>query len=394
MRRLLLVVLLGAAPGAAPRPPIADFQAPPGSAEPFLTATPRGGLLATWFEPRAGDRKALRIAARTDGRWSPPETVAERDDFFVNWADFPSAIETADGRWVVHWLQKTATKSYAYHIRLVVSADRGKTWSAPLSPHADTSATEHGFVAMLARPEGGADLTWLDGRQMADTAAHGAMAVVAGSIDRRGRVRGETMLDRRTCDCCQTALARTSEGLLAVYRDRSDQEIRDISAVRQVRGRWTEPVRVAEDGWMYKACPVNGPAVAADGRRAVVAWFTGAGGAPRVRLARSDDAGASFGAPVTVDDGNPLGRVDVELLPDGSALVSWLEIVGDRAEWRIKRIDGLDRVRAKWTVGSAPRTRQAGFLRTARVGGELFVAWTAPGPEGGVRIDRLVITGN
>lgn len=394
MRRLLLVFLLGAEPGAPDRSAAPDFQAPPGTAEPFLTATPRGGLLATWFEPRPGERRALRIAERTGGRWSPAVTVAERDDFFVNWADFPAATETADGRWMVHWLQKTATKSYAYHIQLVVSADRGKTWSAPVTPHTDRSPTEHGFVAMLSRPGGGADLLWLDGRQTADSQARGPMALGYGTIDSEGRATSEAMLDRRVCDCCQTALARTSEGLLGVYRDRSEQDIRDISAVRQVNGRWTAPARVAADGWLYKACPVNGPAVAAIGRRAVVAWYTGADGTPRVKLARSSDAGASFGTPMQIDDGNPLGRADVELLPDGSALVVWLEIVGDQAEWRIKRIGTDGRVRDRWTVGSAPRTRQAGFARMALADGSLYVAWTAPGPQGGVRIQRIAITGN
>lgn len=394
MRRLLLVLVLGAEAGA-PYPSAApDFQAPPGSAEPFLTTTSRGGLLATWFEPREGDRKALRIAERSAGRWGAAVTVAERADFFVNWADFPSAIEMSDGRWVVHWLQKTAVKAYAYHIQLVVSADRGKTWSAPVTAHTDRSATEHGFVAMLPRTGGGADLVWLDGRQTADSVTHGPMAFATATLDKAARVTGEVLLDRRVCDCCQTALARTSEGLLAVYRDRSDEEIRDISAVRQVNGRWSSPVRVAADGWIYKACPVNGPAVAAIGRSAVVAWFTGADGTPRVKLARSGDAGATFAAPVQVDDGNPLGRADVKLLPDGSALVAWLEIVGDQAEWRIKRVGVDGRIQSRWTVGSAPRTRQAGFARMALTADGLFVSWTVPGPQGGVRIDRLALTGN
>lgn len=387
IRLLPPVLLLGILTGAPPAP---DFQAPPGSAEPFLSATPRGGLLATWFEPRPGERRALRIATRTGGRWSTPATVTERDNFFVNWADFPSGIETADGRWIVHWLEKTAAKSYAYHVRVAVSSDRGKSWSEPFTVHSDRSATEHGFVAMLARTGSGADLVWLDGRQTADTAARGPMALYGATIDGAGRVLAEALLDRRVCDCCQTALARTSEGLIAVYRDRSDQEIRDISAVRQVNGRWSDPVKVAADGWMYRACPVNGPAVAAEGRHVAVAWFTGADGTQRVKLARSTDAGAVFSPPVQIDDGNPLGRTDVELLPDGSALVTWLEIVGDEAEWRVKRIGADGRVAGRWTVGSAPRTRAAGFARTALAGGDLFVAWTAAGPEGGVRIERLV----
>lgn len=371
--------------------PTLDFSGPAGSAKPFLTTTPSGGLLATWFEPRDSGRFALRIAARASGRWTPPATVAESGQFFVNWADFPSAVEAADGRWIVHWLEKTAAKSYAYHIRVSSSGDQGRSWSAPATVHSDRSATEHGFVAMLPRTGGGADLIWLDGRQTADTAARGAMALAAGSIDPSGRTGPDVLIDTRVCDCCQTALARTSEGLIAAYRDRSPDEVRDISVVRQRGGggTWTAPVRVAADGWIYRACPVNGPAITAAGRAVAVAWFTGADGTPRVKLARSGDAGASFGAPLQLDDGSPLGRVDLELRSDGSVLLVWLEIQGDQAEWRVKQVSAEGRVQARWTLGSAPRTREAGFARSALSGGDLYVAWTASGPQGGVRIHRV-----
>jgi hypothetical protein len=393
-RFLPLLALLALGSSAGPPAPALDFSAPPGSAKPFLTDTPSGGLLATWFEPRDSGRFALRIASRRQGAWSAPATVAERANFFVNWADFPSAIESQDGRWIVHWLEKTATKSYAYHIRLSVSADQGASWSEPVTPHSDRSATEHGFVAMLPRPNGGADLVWLDARQMgqADSGAEGprgSMALAAGSIDEQGRIGADAIIDRKTCDCCQTALARTSAGLIAVYRDRSDAEIRDIAVIRQVNGQWTQPAPVAVDGWVYRACPVNGPAVAAAGRQVAVAWYTAADGAPRVKLARSSDAAASFSAPFRVDDGDPLGRSEVELLPDGSVLVLWLEKVRDRAEWRAKQIGRDGRIRARWTLGEVAATREGGFARAARLGKDLYVAWTSPGPQGGVRIHRL-----
>lgn len=385
----LLCLPFAAAP--APSAPTLDFSAPPGSGKPYLTATPGGGLLTTWFEPRDSGRVALVIATRRDGHWSTPATVAERENFFVNWADFPSAVETADGRWIVHWLERTAAKSYAYHIRISSSLDRGKSWSPAVTPHSDRSDTEHGFVAMLPRPAGGADLLWLDGRQSATPAGHGSMALAFGSLERSGRVLGDEVLDPKACDCCQTALARTSEGLIAVYRDRSDDEVRDIAVMRQVNGRWTSPVRVAEDGWVYRACPVNGPAVAAFGREVAVAWYTGANESPRVNLAWSANAGASFARPIRVDDGSPLGRAEVKLAADGSALVVWLEQVRDGAEWRVKRVTRDGRVADRWTIGTAPATRVAGFARAAVLAGELFVAWTAPGERGGVRVHRLSV---
>lgn len=367
--------------------PVLDLTGPAGSGKPFLTATASGGVLASWFEPVGDNRFALRVSERRQGQWTAPVTVAQRDDFFVNWADFPSVLETGNGRWLVHWLERTAAKSYAYHVRVSATADRGKSWSDPVSPHRDRSNTEHGFVAMTARPDGGADLVWLDGRQAASGPA--PMSLGSGRIDRNGQSGPDQILDSRVCDCCQTAITRTSEGLLAVYRDRSDTEVRDISVVRQVNGRWTDPVPVAQDGWVYRACPVNGPSVAARSRQVAVAWYTEGGGAPRVRLAGSADAGARFGPPVQVDDGRPIGRAELELAPDGSTLVVWLERVRDQAEWRVKRIGADGKVTGRWTLAQVPPTREAGFARAALVDRELFVAWTAPGPDGGVRVHRL-----
>lgn len=384
----LLLLLVSAETPRSPAP-VPDFSAPPGSGKPFLTRTESGGLLATWFEPRGDNRFALRLAERREGRWSEPVTVAERDNFFVNWADFPSVTALSGGRWLVHWLERTAAKPYAYHVRVSLSPDRGKTWTAPAAPHADRSDTEHGFVAMAPRTDGGADLVWLDGRQAAS--GPGPMSLGYGTVDARGQPGLDRILDPRVCDCCQTGLTRTSEGLLAVYRDRSEGEVRDIAIVRQVGGQWTAPVPVASDGWVYRACPVNGPSVSARGRDVAVAWYTEGGGAPRVRLARSPDAGASFGPPVTVDDGRPIGRAELELAPDGAVLAIWLERVSDAAEWRVKRFAPNGTVTGRWTLATVPPTREAGFARAALLDRDLFVAWTAPGPDGGVRIQRLPV---
>lgn len=369
-----------------------DLEGPPGSGKPSLTSTATGGLLATWFEPRAGSRFALRIAAREGGRWTEPRTVAEREDFFVNWADFPSAVETGNGAWAVHWLQKTAAKPYAYHVMVAISRDQGATWSPPVAAHDDTSATEHGFVAMVPRPGGGADLAWLDGRAM--TSPGGPMGLRVGTLGADGRMAGETLLDGRTCECCQVAMARTSDGLVAAYRDRTDGEIRDIAVVRQVGGRWTDPKSAAADGWEHRACPVNGPSLTANGRTVALGWYTAAGGTPRVKLAFSRDGGGAFGPPVQVDDGSPMGRVETELLPDGAALVVWLETVGEEAEWRVRRIAPGGRRGPAVTIARTIRYRDGGFARAALAEGALFVAWTAP-PDGAtpgrVRVRRLAI---
>jgi hypothetical protein len=94
---------------------------------------------------------------------------------------------------------------------------------------------------------------------------------------------------------------------------------------------------VHRDGWVYNGCPNNGPAVAADGRRLAVAWWTGEGSRPRVQLAFSDDAGRSFGDAVVVASGRPEGQVSLALVPDG-AMVLWLE--NRQVYARLVRADG------------------------------------------------------
>ncbi len=69
---------------------------------------------------------------------------------------------------------------------------------------------------------------------------------------------------------------------------------------------------------------MNGPAIDAHGSRVALVWFTEANGFPAVRMAFSDDRGASFGQPMGFDLGAP-GGVNVVQFSDGSALFSWVE---------------------------------------------------------------------
>lgn len=389
-RAALLVPLL-AAPARTPDP-VVELSGAPGSRTPFVSVSPKGTTLASWLEPAGERRWALRVASRDGARWSAPRTVRESERFFVNWADFPSVTELADGGWLAHWLEKTAAKSYAYHVRTSISRDRGATWSAPVSPHSDTSSTEHGFVSTIARTGGGADMVWLDGRGFDEANRTGSMRIYAGGVGPDGKSLPEAVLDPKTCECCQTAMARTDAGLVVAYRDRSDGEVRDIAVVRQVNGRWTAPTIVHADNWEFRACPVNGPQLAASGRRVALAWYSAPGGKPSVQLTVSGDAGATFGRPIRIDDGNPVGRVEVETLPDGSVVVFWLEITGEAGEWRAKRVGQNGRVVERWTLAATSRTRDAGFLRAANGASGMFVAWTAPGEGGGIRVARQSVS--
>ncbi len=385
------MVTLALIAATLPRPALGqarvDFAGPLGSSTPFLTATPSSRLLLTWFERGAAGRYTLRLAARDGGRWSAPRTVASGDRFFVNWADFPSVVETTTGVWVVHWLEKTEAKPYAYHVRFSRSLDQGLTWSTPETVHSDRSPTEHGFVAMVPDSSGGVGIAWLDGRETAN--GGGSMSLRAATIQPDGRVAGERLVDPRTCDCCQVAMARTDAGLVAVYRDRSDQEVRDIAVVRELGGRWSAPALVSHDGWEIRACPVNGPSIDASGQTVAVAWFTLAQGRARVSAALSHDGGGRFGGPIPIDDGNPVGRVQIRLDRSGRAVVVWLEATRRGAEWRMRTLDASGRPGPARVLGTTERGRGAGFARTAMLGDDLFVTWAEPERPGRVMVYRV-----
>ncbi len=389
-----------AAIGPAVAPGTVEFVRPGGSGEPHLSVAPDGTTLLTWFEPAGDHRQALRVASRADGRWSEPRTVRESEAFFVNWADFPSSVRMRDGTIAVHWLEKVDEAPYAYHVMVSLSGDEGETWSDPVRVHDDDSPTEHGFVSMVPW-EDGAAIVWLDGRGMrsetppvpggAHAGPRGSMSVRFRTLAADGTMGPEVLLDPRTCECCQTSLAITAEGLLAAYRDRSPEEVRDIATVRGLGETWSEPVAVSRDGWTIHGCPVNGPQLSAAGREVAIAWYTGVGGEPQVYAAFSSDGGASFGDRIRVDRGLPLGRVDIERLDDGSAIVTWLDASGDAARVLARRI-GPDGDRGEiLSVAETSGSRASGFPRLARTGGELLVAWTLPGEDGGVRVRSLRI---
>ena len=382
-------------PSATDSPDSLTSPAAPGSTTPNLALAPDGRIYMSWLEPAdTAGTYALRFAVLDTraAHWSAPQTIRTGSDFFLNWADFPS-IRVLDGRVLAaHWLQRTGRGAYAYGVRISISRDGGKRWSSPIIPHRDRSETEHGFVTLWPERDG-LGAAWLDGRQFKKNGhdAHNEMMLVSTTVRPNGVLGRELRLDDRTCDCCQNAAAMTTDGPVVAYRDRSVGEIRDIYVTRRVGGAWTAGVPVYSDNWKIAACPVNGPAIAATGRRVAVAWFTATNDTPRVKIAFSSDAGARFATPAVVDDGNPAGRVDVALLSDGGALVSWIERTGgEAAEVRARRIDASGRRGAAMTIAVGSAARASGFPRmavTSRDSSVVF-AWTAPGRPSAIRVAR------
>ena len=365
------------------RPTITPLTAPSGvnGAQPQMTVSARG-ILLSWIE-RAGTRATLRFSERTPTGWSPATTVATGDDWFVNWADVPSVLRLDNGTLAAHWLQKSGSETYAYDVRLAYSKDEGKTWSQSFTPHRDGTKREHGFATLFQMPGAGLGLVWLDGRAMGSAGGHdapganeGAMSVRFGAFDPAWKQTREMAVDLRVCECCPTTAVMTSDGPVVAYRNRSEDEIRDIYVARLENGRWTEPRAVHDDKWKIAACPVNGPMLSVRGRNVVLAWFAVKFDVGHAYAAFSSDAGRTFGAPIRLDDVSALGRVDVALLPDGSALATWMEFADQTSSFSMRRVEPAGRMSPVTSVTAISGARASGYPRIAFDRDEVVFAWT------------------
>ena len=302
-------------------------------------------LYMSWVEKGDSNWVDLKYSVYQNSEWSTPELIASGNDWFVNWADYPMMAVDNKGNMIAHFLAKSSAGTYSYDVNVVYKPSGGQ-WSKPIIPHKDGTPTEHGFVTMLPNNDGSFLLTWLDGRNTGggDHDSHdahgggGAMTIRTATLDMEGNLNNEAELDSRVCDCCQTGGTMTSNGPVIVYRDRSEEEMRDMSFVKLINNKWTEPRLVNSDEWKIAGCPVNGPRIASFENSAASAWFTAAEGIAKVKVAFIDDSGDKFQEPIIVDDSVSVGRVDIVMIDNESALVSWLDLEGETPLIKFRKV--------------------------------------------------------
>jgi len=217
------------------------------------------------------------------------------------------------------------------------------------------------------------------------------MTVRTAVLQPSGQLADEHELDDRCCECCATAAVRTHRGVLVAYRGRSADEVRDIALVRREEGRWTKPYRLHADGWKIAGCPVNGPAMDASGDQVVAAWFTAASDTARVFVAFSNDGGRVFSKPIRIDGGDPIGRVGTTLMPDGSALVSWLESERGKAAIKVRKVTASGRLGSPMIVAASSSARASGFPQIVRTEDDVWFAWTEPGAQPQIKLARVAL---
>jgi len=368
----------------------------PNSSGAFMHKANDGNVYLSWMEADGRNNTSLYFSILKHGEWSDAIQIASGKNWFVNYADFPSISTFGNNSLAAHNLQETPGSDFSYDVNLRLSNDGGSTWTSPFTPHRDNTPTEHGFVRMLPY-EDNLLVVWLDGRNYSDDIVNNIpaseeMTLRSAVISKDGIISNEFLLDDRTCSCCQTDAAQTGDGAIVVYRDRTKNEIRNMSYVRFINGKWTEPKVLFDDDWMIPGCPVNGPAIDAKGSLVAVTWFTVSNDIPRTKFAFSENSGETFSEPILVSEGNTRGNVDVVLLNDGSAMVSWVERVNKITTLKIRRILRDGSVNEPITIARMDKKYIDGFPKMVLSNETLFFAWTEVGKRRDVKTAFLNLT--
>ena len=383
MTKIAFILIAFVVPYAANGLKITPLENPAaaGSIQPNLTRGVDGALVLSWLEPvsQGSTKLALKYSVLRGDKWSKVSTVVESENFKTHPSVPPAVTQLSENGLIAYWGQgrkpSTPTTGHAHveDVTISISRDAGRTWSAPMIPHSDRSEVEHSFASLVPVSADSAQIVWLDGR------TPGKQKLMAAPIDFNG-IGKEYVLDDDVCTCCPTSTALTSKGPVAAFRDHEAGDIRDISIVRFMDGKWSRPKSIHGDDWKIAGCPINGVDLAARGDVVAAAWYTAAGETPEARVAFSKDAGETFGDPTTINSNRAVGRTSIALMNDRDALALWVEGTVEKDEAKsstqlyAKRIGIGQKTGSSVVVSST--ARGIGFPRVETCSKGAVIAWT------------------
>ena len=366
-----------------------------------LTQAPDGTLHLTYYGPAPADSapnaRTLWHAtlAPNATTFSPPRPIVTTPLLMENWADFATLAVGTDGALTAQWFQKSAPDAHGYNGWFSRSADGGRTWRTP-------ARLGHEFVALAPLSQGRTLAVWLESTRPLKGHNHlpptdpsapyqPAMKLLARLLSPDGKSLGDWTVDPDVCTCCQNTVAvLPGDRVFVAYRGHTRDEIRDNlhTTFDLASATWSTPATLRDDGWKIAACPVNGPAADSLGSALAVSWFTAAEGIARVFARISVDSGTTFTAPVQIDLGRPIGRLETVALPDRSAVFLWLEMKSEKnaAGLYARRLFPDGRLSAPQLLTTTTQARTGGFPRAAlRLDGSLLISYTQTGDSPQVR---------
>lgn len=323
-----------------------------------------------WAVSKSGGHVVLRRSTDTGKSWSAPQLVnAAPEGIGAEGDSRPKIALGTRGELYVTWTKPLA-KPYTGDIRFARSLDGGKTFSVPLTVHADRQEITHRFDALAVTRDGKLFIAWIDKRDMVAKAAksksanyRGAAVYFAVSDNQGASFRGDYKLADHSCECCRIAMLPRDDGsVLALWRHVFEPNVRDHAlALMHADGRTGALRRATFDEWAVDVCPHHGPSLAAseDGRLHAV-WFTQGekrAGVFYGRLRMTGDGGMDALRRVGSETA---AHADVAAIGNNVAVV-WKEFDGTRSRLRaMLSADGGDTWRERdlfATVGASDQPR-------------------------------------
>lgn len=367
------------------------------SSEPFLLSS-KDNLFLSWTEEKE-DSVFLYQGKIHNDKLIDKKLINKGVDWFVNWADFPSiSYNDINGNMMSFNLKKSSAATFSYDV--IYHIKNNGIWTNKKKLHNDNTFTEHGFVSIQPYNEGFI-ASWLDGRNTkldpnySGHHGNGSMSLRSAIINNKGDIIDENLVDNKVCDCCQTSMTISNGIPILVYRDRTDDEKRDISISRYVNNKWTESRPINDDNWIINGCPVNGPNIDSYEDNVVVSWFSASNGIPKVNIKFSNDRGSSFGDKILVNDINnkPIGRVDVEFLDKDEVLVSWLSSDKGKGYLNMRKINVKGNLGDIISLDDISSQRSTGFPQIEKFLNDIYISWTdSDGNSKNVKTYRLPVS--
>lgn len=247
-----------------------------------------------------GQYVVLQVSEDMGKTWSAPMRVQRQPEpVSAEGENRPKiAFGSKDGIYITY--TKPLSKPYTGEIRFVRSTDGGKTFSTPLTVHANRDLITHRFESLIVDREGRIYVVWIDKRDREAAAAHkrnyaGAALYYAVSEDGGASFRGDYKIADHSCECCRIALVLNPQGRpVVMWRHVFEPNARDHALAELASDGKPGPARrVTFDDWRIDACPHHGPALAyaSDGTRHQ-AWFNVKGDEGGVFYAAADVSGA------------------------------------------------------------------------------------------------------
>lgn len=332
----------------------------------FVQSAPAGAASPQWGAPRVLDTAGDAISA--DGENHPKLLFGPKATVLIAYT---------------HPLSKPNTG----YVRLLRSVDAGKSFSAPVTVHADRQVITHRFESLAFDAQGVLHTVWIDKRdleaapRLGNKSSYRGAAIYRNTSSDGGATFGPDLkVTDHSCECCRIALAPGTDGMLrAMWRHVYEPNVRDHAIAVLSTTTPAEPatiVRATFDDWRVDGCPHHGPglATAGDGFHAV--WF----GISQ----QGTEQGAGVRYARLKPDGSP--RLDtVRRLPDERA--EHADVMADGLNvavvWR--SIDGMTSTLKAWlstdgghtfrvqTLGQASGDND--FPRLVQQGARMAVVW-------------------